>query len=168
MIIDFHTHINPPEVIENRAKYLTCDIWFGELYGDPQAGLATAEELIAEMDTAGIDMAVTFGFGWTDMGLCQLANDYAMEAVARYSDRLIGFACVNPKWGSEAVQEVERCVAGGLKGIGELMPDGQGYYLDDEATMRPLGGRPGLRFAHPYPHQRTCGPSLLWQRHHDP
>ena len=137
LIIDFHTHINPPEVIENRAKYLTCDIWFGELYGDPQARLVTAEELVAEMDAASIDVAVTFGFGWTDMGLCQLANDYVMEAVARYPDRLIGFACVNPLRGSEAVQELERCVAGGLKGIGELMPDGQGYCLD-EATMRPL------------------------------
>jgi predicted TIM-barrel fold metal-dependent hydrolase len=138
MIIDFHTHINPPEVIEKREEYLTCDIWFDELYGDPKARLATAEELIAEMDAAGVDVAVTFGFGWTDMGLCRMANDYVMEAVARYPDRLIGFACVNPKCGSEAVQEVERCVAGGLKGIGELMPDGQGYCLDDEATMRPL------------------------------
>ena len=138
MIIDFHTHINPPEIIERREEYLTCDIWFGELYGDPKARLATAEELVVEMDAAGVDVAVTFGFGWSDMGLCRLANDYVMEAVARHPDRLIGFACVNPKCGSEAVQEVERCVAGGLKGIGELMPDGQGYCLDDEATMRPL------------------------------
>jgi predicted TIM-barrel fold metal-dependent hydrolase len=138
MILDFHTHINPPEVVEKREEYLTCDIWFGELYGDPKARLATAEELIAEMDAAGVDMAVTFGFGWTDMGLCRMANDYVMEAVARYPDRLIGFACVNPRCGSEAVREVERCVAGSLKGIGELMPDGQGYSLDDEATMRPL------------------------------
>jgi len=138
LIIDFHTHINPPEIIGNRAKYLTCDIWFGELYGDPEVRLATAEELITEMDVAGVDVAVTFGFAWADMGLCRLANDYVMEAVARYPGRLIGFACVNPRWGSEAIQEVERCVAGGLQGIGELMPDGQGYALDDEKTMRPL------------------------------
>ncbi len=138
MIIDFHTHINPPEIIRHRAQYLSCDIWFGELYGDPKARLVTAEELIAEMDAAGVDVAVTFGFAWKDMGLCRLANDYVMEAVARYPGRLVGFACVNPKWGSEAAQEVERCVAGGLQGIGELMPDGQGYCLDDEKTMRPL------------------------------
>ncbi len=138
LIVDFHTHINPPEIIEKREEYLTRDIWFGELYGDPKARLATAEELIAEMDAAGIDAAVTFGFAWADMGLCRLANDYVMEAVACYPDRLIGFACVNPRCGAEAIQEVERCVAGGLKGIGELMPDGQGYRLDDEATMRPL------------------------------
>lgn len=137
-IIDFHTHINPPEIIRNRAKYLTCDIWFGELYGDPKARLATAEELIAEMDIAGVEVAVTFGFAWADMGLCRLANDYVMEAVARYPGRLVGFACVNPRWGAEAIYEVERCVAGGLQGIGELMPDGQGYALDDEKTMRPL------------------------------
>jgi hypothetical protein len=36
---------------------------FGELYGDPKARMATAEELIGETDAAGVDMAVTSGFG---------------------------------------------------------------------------------------------------------
>jgi len=35
--------------------------WFGELYGDPRARMATAEELIGEMDAGGVDTTVTFG-----------------------------------------------------------------------------------------------------------
>jgi predicted TIM-barrel fold metal-dependent hydrolase len=138
MIIDFHTHIAPPHVIQNREKYLTRDIWFEELYGDPEARLITADELIAEMDRSGVQKSVTFGFGWRDPGLLREANDYIIEAVHCYPDRLIGFGIVNPACPEEAVKELECCVASGLRGVGELMPNGQGFSLDDEHAMRPV------------------------------
>jgi predicted TIM-barrel fold metal-dependent hydrolase len=90
------------------------------------------------MDRAGVDQSVAFGFGWRDMDLCRQDNDYVMEVVARYPDRLLGFGVVNPANGAEAVREIERCAAGGLLGIGELMPDGQGYRIDDERVMAPI------------------------------
>ncbi len=138
MIIDFHTHIFPPEVIEKRERFLERDHWFGQLYADPRAGLVTAEGLIAEMDAAGVVMAVTFGFAWADPGLCCTANDYILDAVARYPDRLFGFISVNPKEGEAAVREVVRCAEQGLRGIGELLPRGQGFRLDDEKILAPL------------------------------
>ena len=91
MIIDFHTHIFPPEIVENRGRYLGKDDWFGQLYSDPQARLVTAESLVAEMEAAGVDMAVTFGFAWADLGLCRAINDYILDAVAHYPEHLIGF-----------------------------------------------------------------------------
>jgi len=138
MIIDFHTHITAPEIIARRDEYLVRDAWFRDLYANPKSRLSTAEDLIAAMDRGGVDRAVVFGFGWREMDLCRRDNDYVMGAVARYSDRLIGFCIVNPAHGAEAVREIERCVAGGLVGIGELMPDGQGYRLDDERLMTPI------------------------------
>lgn len=138
MIIDFHVHITAPEVIARRDEYLERDAWFRELYASPKARLCPVEELIAAMEHDHVDRAVVFGFGWRDMGLCRQDNDYVMEAVARYPDRLIGFAVVNPGAGDEAVREIERCAAGGMRGVGELMPDGQGYSLDDERTMAPI------------------------------
>ncbi len=138
MIIDFHTHITAPQIIARREEYLIRDAWFRDLYANPNARLISAEELIAEMDRAGVTRSVAFGFGWRDMDLCRRDNDYVMEAVARYPDRLIGFGIVNPAAGEEAVREIERCAAGGLRGIGELMPDGQGYRLDDERVMAPI------------------------------
>lgn len=138
MIIDFHTHITAPEIIARRDEYLVRDAWFRDLYANPKARLSAAEDLLAAMDRDGVDQAVVFGFGWRDMDLCRRDNDYVMESVARYPKRLIGFGIVNPATGVEAVREIERCAAGGLRGVGELMPDGQGYRLDDEKVMAPI------------------------------
>jgi predicted TIM-barrel fold metal-dependent hydrolase len=138
VIIDFHTHITAPEIIARRDEYLVRDAWFRDLYANPKARLSSAEDLIAAMDRAGVDQAVVFGFGWHDMDLCRRDNDYVMEAVTIYPQRLLGFGIVNPAEGAEAVAEIERCAAGGLRGVGELMPDGQGYRLDDEKMMAPI------------------------------
>jgi len=138
LIIDFHTHITAPEIIARRDEYLVRDAWFRDLYANSKARLSSAEDLLAAMDRDGVDQAVVFGFGWRDMDLCRRDNDYVMESVARYPDRFVGFCIVNPATGAEAVREIERCAAGGLRGIGELMPDGQGYRLDDEKTMAPI------------------------------
>jgi uncharacterized protein len=138
VIIDFHTHITAPEIIARRDEYLVRDAWFRDLYANPNARLSSAEGLIEAMDRGGVQQAVVFGFGWRDMDLCRRDNDYVIESVARYGDRLLGFCITNPAHGAEAVREVERCAAGGLLGIGELMPDGQGYQLDDEKTMAPI------------------------------
>ncbi|MGD8473992.1 MAG: amidohydrolase family protein [Anaerolineae bacterium] len=138
LIIDFHTHITAPEIIDRRDEYLVRDAWFRDLYANPKARLSSAEDLLAAMDRDSVEQAVVFGFGWRDMEMCRRDNDYVIESVSRYPDRLIGFAIVNPQCGSEAVREIERCAAAGLVGIGELMPDGQGYRLDDQKTMAPI------------------------------
>ena len=138
VIVDFHTHIFPPDVCRTRERYLERDEWFGQLYCNPQARLIPAEELVASMDASGVDLAVTFGFGWTDAGLCREANDYVIDAVARFPDRLIGFISVNPVGAVEAEKEISRCVARGMAGIGELMPDGQGFSFDQAEVTAPL------------------------------
>jgi len=138
VIIDFHTHITSPEIMARREECLVRDAWFRELYTDPKARLCAADELVAEMDRSEVDRAVVCGFGWRDMEFCRIENDYVIESVARYPDRLIGFCIANPLAGAEAVQEIERCAAHGLRGLGELMPDGQGYRLEDEKVMAPI------------------------------
>ncbi|MEM4725211.1 MAG: amidohydrolase family protein [Candidatus Hadarchaeum sp.] len=148
LIIDFHTHIFPPEIIARRGAYLERDAWFRLLYSNPQAKMATADDLIAEMNASRVDMTVTFGFAWTDPGLCREANDYVLESVSRWPKRLVGFAVVNPAT-EDATAELERCLQKGLRGLGELMPEGQGYTLDDprlDEVMRLMAhwGRPVL------------------------
>ncbi|MCI0440494.1 MAG: amidohydrolase family protein, partial [Chloroflexi bacterium] len=138
MIIDFHTHIFPRELRERRARYLERDATFRELYASPKAKLATAEDLVAAMDEDGVDVSAVMGIGWTDAGIAREANDYIIEAVNKHPQRIVGFAGVNPAWGSDAVREVERCAGAGLRGIGELHPDSQAFDLGDEATMSPL------------------------------
>jgi len=139
MIVDFHTHIYPPSIREQRETYVTRDRTFGELFADPRAKMANAEELIAAMDEDGVDRSVVMGIGWTDQGLAREANDYLIDAVSRFPDRLTGFAGVSPAWGGEAAAlEAERCAGAGLRGIGELHPSEQGYDLGSESMITPL------------------------------
>ena len=139
MIIDFHTHILLPELRDRRDTYAERDATFRELYADPDARIATAEELVKAMDEDGVDTSVVMGIGWTDHGLAAEANDYIGEAVAKkFPGRLVGFAGINPAWGDRAVEEVERCALAGLRGIGELHPDTQGFDLADRPTMAPI------------------------------
>jgi len=138
MIIDFHTHIFPPRLRENREGYLGRDPCFDLLYGDPKTKLATADELIANMDKEGIDVSVVLNIGWCSHELCLETNDYIMEAIAQYPNRLVGFCAVQPLASEKALVELERCVRGGVKGIGELRCDTQGFDLADEAIMGPV------------------------------
>ena len=137
VIIDFHTHIFPPRVRDNRSEYLKRDPSFSTLYSNPQARLASAEDLIASMDQAGIDISIVLNIGWADHELCVETNNYILEAISHYPDRLVGFCAIQPRAGEAAIAEIERCAKGGVRGIGELRSDIQGYDLDDEITMRP-------------------------------
>lgn len=123
MIIDCHTHIFPPEVIENRFDYASRDPCFAGLYGNPKAKMVTAEKLIEEMDKAGVDKSVVLNIGWRSIELCYATNDYILEAAAKYSGRLIPFCSVPQLCSPDSITEIDRCVKGGAKGVGELRPD---------------------------------------------
>jgi len=138
VIIDFHTHVVPPGIKERRAEYLGRDACFSLLYSEPKAKLATAEELVASMDECGIDKSVILNLGWVSHELCVETNDYILEAVARYPQRIIGFCVIQPLAREEAVRELERCAENGARGIGEMRPDVQGFDLRDNALMKPL------------------------------
>ena len=138
MIIDFHTHVLPPRIREDREDYLRRDPCFSLLYANPETRLATAEELIASMDEEGIDCSIALNIGWTSHELCLETNDYIMEALSRYPDRLVGFCAIQPRAGEMAIDEIERCARGGMRGIGEMRPDIQGFDLGDEEIMRPV------------------------------
>ncbi len=131
MLIDFHTHLFPPHIRDHRERYCERDPWFNQLYANPQTGIASAEDLIAEMDASGVDVSVTFSFGWTDIGLIEETNSYVIDAMRRYPQRIYGMAVLQPTIGARAVRELERCAQAGMIGLGELMPHGQGYKLSD-------------------------------------
>ena len=119
MIIDFHTHIFPKSVRENRERYLASEPSFALLYSAPDSRLAGARDLIVTMDEQQVDQSVVFGFPWKDEETYREHNDYVLDATARYPRRLIGLGCFDPL-GEGAASEAERCMDAGLSGIGEL------------------------------------------------
>ncbi len=138
MIIDFHTHVFPPQIKKNRSKYIDSDPCFAILYSEKNAKLATADELIASMDKAGVDISVIANIGWTTHELCVETNDYILESVARYPQRLVGFCTVQPHSYEAAITEIERCAQEGIRGVGEIRPDIQLFDLRDEEVIEPL------------------------------
>jgi len=138
VIIDFHTHIFPPWLRERRDEYIKRDPCFSLLYSQPEARIATAEELLASMDEAGIGLSVVLNVGWVSHELCVKTNDYILDSISRYPTRLVGFCAIQPGAGDAAIAELERCAKAGAKGIGELRSDVQGFDLADKTTMKPL------------------------------
>jgi len=138
MIIDFHTHTFSPQVKKNRSRYIDSDPCFAILYSKKEAKLTTADELIASMDRDGVDISVILNIGWATHEMCVETNDYILESIARYPNRLIGFCAVQPRSTGAAIAEVERCAKGGIRGVGELRPDVQLLDFNDEEMMEPF------------------------------
>lgn len=134
MIIDFHVHLFPRPFRENRSGFF-ADVGFKTLYASPKSKLVGAAELLERMDEEEVDKAVVFGFPWEDREFYRRHNDYIMEVVSRRPDRLAGFGCFS-LLAPDAASEAERCLKGGLSGIGELASYGTGL---EGAALETLG-----------------------------
>ena len=66
VVIDFHTHIFPPQVREKREEYVRRDPTFAEMYGSARAQVATAEELRRGMAEAGGSVRGAVGLRWVE------------------------------------------------------------------------------------------------------
>jgi predicted TIM-barrel fold metal-dependent hydrolase len=115
MIIDSHAHVDEVPALG----------WL-----DP------AEALIAQLDAAGIARAVVMTYTEAPQFHVR-ALDYLAEAVARFPDRLVGFARVHP-WYDESPRLLERAITEqGMKGL-KLHPVGTLDHPASPATVRLL------------------------------
>ncbi|MFC1872525.1 amidohydrolase family protein [Chloroflexota bacterium] len=174
MVIDFHTHVFPAKLRDNRARYAAADVAFAMLYADPKARMATADELIASMDEAGIEASMIVNYGWATHELCVETNDYILESAVRFPGRLFGFCAVQPDETDKAVKEIERCARAGARGIGELRPDIQLKAFPDTSRLVALGKslkqhnlmlmlHASEPVGHQYPGKGDFTPGLLYQ-----
>ncbi|MCJ7616263.1 MAG: amidohydrolase family protein [Desulfobacterales bacterium] len=137
MIIDFHTHVFPEEIREDREKYFPHEPAFKLLYSSPKTKLAGVKEIVDSMDIEGVDKSVVLGFPWRSSDLSKRHNDYILEAIDRFPGRLAGFCCVDP-FNKEAAHEVVRCLEGGLSGIGEIAFYQSGIDEASQEKLKPL------------------------------
>jgi len=137
MIIDIHTHIFPSPMRAQRAKYFKGEPAFEHLYRSPRSRMAGAHALVAAMDAGGVDRSVVFGFPWRSPETVKAHNDYILESVNRFPDRLVGFGCLNPA-DPHASREAIRCLDAGLKGIGELAFYDSGLTSGAEECLSPI------------------------------
>jgi len=102
---------------------------------------SSSEQLVKEMDDAGIDWSVV-SF-WDTSAFIGIRhpydlpawNDFTGESCARYPDRLKAFFAIDPRRGEVAIQEMERCTEKyGMRG----------------AKMRPAGWYPNDKLLYPF------------------
>ena len=111
--IDIHVHVPDPPghpaalEKENMAGYFKA----GEMPGSPEEMYETYKAL----DLFGVIFAID---SETTSGVPYVGNDYVAGVARQYPDRFIGFASVDPRKGTLAVQELERSVKElGLRGL---------------------------------------------------
>ena len=137
MLIDFHTHLFPKDMRQNREKYFEGEPGFQMLYASEKAKLIGGEEMLEMMDEEGVDVSVVFGFPWKNPEYARQHNDYIMDQVSKHSRRFRGLCCLDTCY-EGAAMEVERCVAGGLSGVGELAFYEAGIVCEIRDSLEPI------------------------------
>jgi predicted TIM-barrel fold metal-dependent hydrolase len=116
VVVDAHAHI-----MRHSSGYFSRD------------GAFPIEKKLAQMDECGIDIAFAIAHGWTGWTIEQYRHEHDEVAGdrARFPDRFIGCAWVDPKLGKSALEEAERCVSElGYRGF-KLHPVHQKFVFDD-------------------------------------
>ena len=164
MIIDFHHHYTPPELMRTGTDGSTVHL---DENGNPHyrfnAELADLPAHVRMMDRAGIDVAVLScgeGFDQPNLATCRLINDRMYQAERDYPDRFIGLAHVPALDPRESALELKRCaVELGFPGA-VIASELQGQSLDWEG-LRPFwkaAADLGLYvFIHPLPRVISWG-----------
>lgn len=116
---------NVPKHLPQKAKYSAIDMHMHAPRGGGNLD-SIAKAIIANMDAAGVQKTILFcGTG--------AAFDQYAEVFGKYPDRFelwCGFdfsGYEKPDFVKQAIAELERCVAKGAKGIGEISDKGAGF-----------------------------------------
>ena len=113
MKVDFHIHVTPDDLIRDYKSIYDKEDYWALLAESPINKFANGETAIADLDKSGFDIGVVTGFSFKDLGLCRYVNDYTIELVKKYPDRIVGLMAISPKEkGFET--EFARCIQAGL------------------------------------------------------
>ena len=101
-------------------------------------GFPSVDQLLRDMDAAGVTKAVLLGWYWKNQATCVMQNRFYAECVRNHPDRLAAFATVHPAAGDAALAEIRRAAGDGLIGLGELSPHSQVVAIDDPVLRQIL------------------------------
>ncbi len=141
-IIDCHVHLYSPEVAADPRGWAAArgELHWAELVAPPDGrpslqGWVTVDQLLRDMDEAGVERVVLQGWYWESQNTCAEQNRWYAEWAAAHPDRISWFATLQPAAGQAAVEELRRAAGEGALGAGELSPAAQGWFLREEAFL---------------------------------
>ncbi|HDP79384.1 MAG TPA: amidohydrolase [Spirochaetes bacterium] len=127
MIIDTHSQLWTEEAIQGFPKKMADG--YSAMFKD--LGFPKIEDTLKDMDEAGVDKSVIVAVDAETIHNYLVSNDLVASFVARYPDRFIGFASVDPHKGEAGVKELRRAVKElGMKGL-KLLPHLVDLYPND-------------------------------------
>ena len=132
MIIDFHTHVFPNAMAEKTIAHLS------QKGGIPSFSNGTADALLDQMQTAGIDLAVNLPV-LTNPDKFESVNAFAAglnQALENGRPRLLSFGAIHPKC-ADIEGKMAWLAAQGFRGV-KIHPDYQETFFDDEGYLRIL------------------------------
>jgi predicted TIM-barrel fold metal-dependent hydrolase len=142
-LIDAHVHLYPPEAGRDPAAWAAGrhePHWAAlcarrRRDGSPVQFFPTVDELLRDMDAAGVEKSVLLGWYWENPATCAVQNRFYAECVRAHPDRLAAFATVHPAAGTAALDEIHRARGEGLIGLGELSPHSQKVAPEDPTWL---------------------------------
>jgi uncharacterized protein len=149
VIVDAHVHLYPPEVNRDPAGWAATA---GEAHwatlctrrrkdGKPVQTFPSLDQLLRDMDAAGVGKSVLLGWYWERPETCRWQNRFYAECIRVHPDRLAAFAAIHPAMLPDEVAWAEDA---GFAGLGESSPHSQGFGLSD-AGFRALVAEAGRR-----------------------
>jgi predicted TIM-barrel fold metal-dependent hydrolase len=170
-MIDFHTHIFSPYARDHRDELVKEEPFFSFIYADKGERMIGVEELMEAMEENGVKQSVVCGSPWQGMDAVRRENDYLLESAHQYPEKIVPFITL-PEGEKAGIAELERCVAAGARGVGELAPGTYGDRLWDREIMKAIfeaireKGLPILihvnePVGHPYPGKGRVGLSEI-------
>lgn len=146
-VIDAHVHLYPPEAGREPTAWAAAraeNHWAvlctrRRKDGRLVQGFSTVDELLRDLDVAGVDRAVLLGWYWENHATCVEQNRFYAKCVREYPDRLAAFATLHPTAGDAALSEMRWAAEAGFKGFGELSPHSQRVSVDDPQWEKILG-----------------------------
>jgi len=127
MLIDFHTHCFPDVIAPKAVSKLS----FASGGLNPHTN-GTLSDLKRSMKEYNVDISVVLSIA-TNGKQQKNVNDFA--ATVNGEENIVAFGSVYP-WAEDALFELERIKALGLKGV-KLHPDYQEFFVDDE-KLKPI------------------------------
>ena len=141
-VLDCHVHLYPPEVTADPRAWGTAqgETWWTHCVDPPGQrtlqGWADVNQLLRDMDRADIEKAVLLGWYWEHQATCELQNRWYAGWTRAHPDRLLAFATVQPNSGARGWDDVRRALDAGFCGLGELLPQAQGFSFEDDRWAR--------------------------------
>lgn len=124
-------------MIADRESVAEREPWFAALYRG-RGRMADADALLAEMDRAGVERSLCFGFGWQGGAMHRKCNEYLVESAAGSGGRIRAGITVPAAEPDATMDELEYWRGAPVAAVGELYAGGQGFDLADLHRTSPL------------------------------